>query len=111
MMATTTQTAIELPLRLQPGEIQFYIELGLIDDVPGLYALLKTMNIVPQLAYQRTQQGVEILLLLAHDHREVLESAPDEYYWQEQQILSNAINTEAMHCRFRRTTERTAIAA
>lgn len=103
--------AIEIPFTLQRGDIWFYLELALIDDVPALYKLLKTMGISPQFAYMRTPQGIEILLLLAHEHREVLETSPDDFYWEEQQLLANAINTEAIHCRSGFTRKPEAIAA
>jgi hypothetical protein len=108
---TDERTAIEIPFKLQPGEIWFYLELALIEDVPALYQQLSTMNIKPQLAYMKTLQGIEILLLLAHEKREELLTAPDDYYFEEQKRLADTINCEAMHCRFRRTHAVSAIAA
>jgi hypothetical protein len=105
------RSAVEIPFRLQPGDIWFYIELALIDDVPALYTLLATMDIKPQLAFMRTPQGIEVLLLLAHENRHSLVSPPDDYYLEAQQTLANAINTEAMHCRFRRVDNSSLIAA
>ncbi len=108
---TDERTAMEVPFRLQPGEIWFYLELALIADVPALYQQLSTMNIKPQLAYMKTLQGIEILLLLAHEKRDELLTAPDDYYFEEQKLLADTIKCEAMHCRFRRTQELSAIAA
>ncbi|GEM_PF-6962060 len=97
------RTAIEIPLIPQPGEIWFYVDLALIDDVLGLYELLAELNITPKIAYTQTREGIEVALLLAYERREHMPEPPDDFYWKEQQALANAIDTEAIHCRFRRT--------
>lgn len=96
---TTMHTAntVEIPLAPKPGEIWFFIDLALIDDVPGLYALVKALGFTPRLAYRWDMENLQICLLLYHGSIPGLTEAPNELYKREQEILANAINTDAMH--------------
>ncbi len=97
MATADAKTAIQIPLRPQRGEIWFSINLGLIEDVPGLYSLLAELGFTPQLAYKETREGIEVHLLLDHLQNLRMEEPPNELYEREQQVLADAINPDAIH--------------
>jgi len=93
----TQMTTTEIPLRVQPGEIWFWLDLSLVDDVPEVYALVKALGFTPRLAFRRIREQVEICLLLYQGTLPGMTTPPDELFEREQQILSNAIDPDAMH--------------
>jgi hypothetical protein len=94
----TNPSAVRIPVHSGRGEIWFSINLGLIQNVPKLYELLKELGFhAPKLAYKQYPDGeIEIHLLLHHETRLVLEQPPDELYWEEQMRLANEIDPEAI---------------
>ena len=89
--------AMKIPLAPRRGEIWFFINLNLIDDVPGLYALVKALGFTPRLAYRWNMEDLEICLLLYYGNIPCMTKPPHELYEREQEILANTINTDAMH--------------
>lgn len=94
---TDNTKILELPSRMERGEVRFSINLALIDDVPALYQLLHRLGFTkPELALMHYRSGPEVhLLLYRHVFSELLQS-PDAFYEHEQQVLANAINTDAI---------------
>lgn len=99
-MTADTTNVLELPNRLERGEVRFSINLALIDDVPALYELVGSLGFTqPQIVLMHCAKTSEVHLLL---HRQVysqLDEPPHDLYEHEQQVLANAINTDAMHFR------------
>lgn len=94
--ATTTAT-VEIPLNPKAGEIWFWLDLSLIEDVPETYALVKALGLIPRLAFRRIREEIEICLLLYHGNMPGMVAPPDDLFEREQRILSDAINPESMH--------------
>lgn len=97
MTTIDTTKPVQIPLAPKPGEVWFFINLGLIDDVSGLYALVKALGFTPRLAYRWDMADLEICLLLYHGIIPGMAEPPRELYQREQEILADAINTDAMH--------------
>jgi hypothetical protein len=97
MMTTTEVAAIQIPLRPQPGEVWFTINLNLVEDVPALYALVRSLGYAPTLAYRQTKAGMEIHLLLYHEQRPILETPVWDEFEQSMYALSDVIHTDAVH--------------
>lgn len=97
MKTIDTTNPVQIPLAPKRGEIWFFIDLALIDDVPGLYALVQALGFSPRLAYRWDMENLQICLLLYHGSIPGMTQPPGELYEREQEILANTINTDAMH--------------
>lgn len=94
-METTTVTKI--PLRPSPGEVWFFINLNLVEDVPATYRLVQSLGYEPKLAYRETRDGTEVHLLLHYEKREMVEDSLWAEFEEHQYTLADAINTDAIH--------------
>ena len=59
-MKTTTREAVQIPITPSKGEVWFSINLGLIEDVSALYALLYALKFDTKLAWIRSKTGIEV---------------------------------------------------
>lgn len=91
---------IQIPTNPKPGEIWFYLDLAWIEKskIPGLFALLDTLDLQPKWAYRQFPGGIEVCLLLYQGFLEGISEPPRQLLQQEQTILANALeDPNAIH--------------
>ena len=96
-MTTTDTVSLQIPLRPKPGEVWLTVNLNLVEDVPSVYELARSLGYKPLLAHRQTREGIEIHLLLHHERRETLEKPLWEEFEAQMYTLSDAINSDAIH--------------
>lgn len=94
-MKTTTREAVQIPMTPGKGEVWFSINLGLIENIAALYALLYALKFDPKLAWIRSRTGVEVHALLHYEQRLEIHS-PINLFEREKEILADVIDPDAL---------------